>query len=209
MDSFGELESTSSLGLEGSRIVWAGEKIDFALPGKHSLQDAMAAVAIAKEVKVSNNAIKQGLEAVKPLFGRGEILKGRTTVIRDCYNANPESTAGSIEFCDSLDWSGRKIYVIADMLELGEHSFSAHRKLGSILSDSKADKIFLFGSEITAAADYLSGAGKVFSHTNDINELSRALDSYVQTTDLVLLKGSRGRALERLTGMLTGENNVS
>jgi UDP-N-acetylmuramoyl-tripeptide--D-alanyl-D-alanine ligase len=209
MDSFSELEKTCSLGLEGSRIVWAGEEIDFALPGKQCLDDAMAAIAIAKEVKVSNKAIKKGLEKVKPLFGRSEILKGRTTVVRDCYNANPESMAGSVEFCDSLEWSGRKVYVIADMLELGDHSFSAHRQLGNILSACKADKVFLFGSEVTAAAECMEDSGKGYFHTNDINELSRALDSYVQTTDLVLLKGSRGSALERLTGMLMGESSVS
>jgi UDP-N-acetylmuramoyl-tripeptide--D-alanyl-D-alanine ligase len=203
-DSFCEFEGTRSLGLEGSEIFWAGEKIHFALPGEHSLKDAMAAIAIAKEVPVSNGAIKRGLESVKPLFGRLEILKGRTTVIRDCYNANPESTEKSVEFCDSLDWHARKAYVIADMLELGENSFSAHRKLGCLLAGSKADRIFLFGSEIQAAVLPLSESGKSFFRTNNIDELSSALDGYVQTGDLVLLKGSRGCALERLSEMLTG-----
>jgi len=90
-DCFGELEGTRSLGLDGTEIYWAGEKIRFSLPGRHCLQDAMAAIAIAKEAAVSNDAIKQGLESVRPLFGRQEILRGRATVIRDCYNANPES----------------------------------------------------------------------------------------------------------------------
>ena len=115
-ENFEELEETRCLGIEGTLIKWAGEEIHFALPGKHCFEDAMAAIAIAKEIPVSNKAIKQGLESVKPLFGRQEIIKGRTTVIRDCYNANPESTAKSIEFCDSVDWPGRKVYVIADML---------------------------------------------------------------------------------------------
>jgi UDP-N-acetylmuramoyl-tripeptide--D-alanyl-D-alanine ligase len=203
-DSFSELERTTSLGLEGTEIVWAGEKINFALPGKHSLQDAMAAIAIAKEVPVSNKAIKEGLESVKPLFGRLEILKGRTTVIRDCYNANPDSTAKSVEFCDSVDWPGRLVYVIGDMLELGKASAGAHSGLGKLLAESKADKIFLFGKETAAAISSLEAKGRVFFHTQDMDELSRALDSYVKHGDLVLLKGSRGCALERLTEMLTG-----
>ncbi|MDR1839381.1 MAG: UDP-N-acetylmuramoyl-tripeptide--D-alanyl-D-alanine ligase [Treponema sp.] len=206
-DSFDELEQTRSLGLEGTQIIWAGEEIHFALPGKHSMEDALAAIAIAKEVPVSAGTIKKGLESVKPLFGRLEILKGRTTVIRDCYNANLESMAKSIEFCDSLEWVGRKAYVIGDMLELGENSYSFHARLGELLAESKADNIFLFGVETAAAAQSLASKGMNFFHTADIKELSAAIDSYVQTGDLVLLKGSRGCALERLTEMLTGGIN--
>jgi UDP-N-acetylmuramoyl-tripeptide--D-alanyl-D-alanine ligase len=203
IDSFNELGQTRSLGLEGTEITWAGEKIRFALPGKHSLHDAMAAIAIAKEIPVSNDAIKKGLEKVRPLFGRLEILKGRATVIRDCYNANPESTAKSIEFCNSLK-QGRLIFIIGDMLELGEVSASAHAKLGEQLAESGADKIFLFGGETAAAACVLEAKGRNIFHTENIDELSFALDNYVQTGDIVLLKGSRGCALERLSEMLTG-----
>jgi UDP-N-acetylmuramoyl-tripeptide--D-alanyl-D-alanine ligase len=203
-DCFEELEGTRSLGLEGTEIIWAGEKIHFALPGKHSLEDAMAALAIAKEIPVSNKAIKQGLESVKPLFGRLEILKGRLTVIRDCYNASPESMTKSIEFCNSLEGVKRLIYVIGDMLELGESSKSVHIRTGALLSESRADKVFLFGKETAAAASVLSDKGKPFFHTEDMDELKSALLSYVQTDDVVLLKGSRGCALERLSELLVG-----
>ncbi|MDR0323307.1 MAG: UDP-N-acetylmuramoyl-tripeptide--D-alanyl-D-alanine ligase [Treponema sp.] len=203
-DSFGELQETRSLGLDGTEIIWAGEKINFALPGRHSLHDAMAAIAIAREVPVSNSAIKKGLESVKPLFGRLEILKGRTTVIRDCYNANPESTSQSIEFCDSVDWPSRKVYVIGDMLELGENSRFAHAQIGELLAKSKADKVFLFGAEIEEAVSGLASRNRAFFHTCDFDDLSAALSGFVQSGDLVLLKGSRGCALERLSEMLTG-----
>ncbi|MCL2720158.1 MAG: UDP-N-acetylmuramoyl-tripeptide--D-alanyl-D-alanine ligase, partial [Treponema sp.] len=204
-NSFTEFGGALSLGIEGTEILWAGEKIHFALPGKHNLDDAMAAIAIAKEIPVSDKAIKQGLESVKPLFGRLEILKGRVTVIRDCYNANPESTAKSIEFCDSIEWSARKVYVIADMLELGGMSVSEHKKIGFLLSVSAAKKVFLFGEEIKKAADCLCDNDKPYFYTNDINELSKALDSFIKQGDLVLLKGSRGCALERLTDMLIAQ----
>ena len=197
-----ELENARSLGLEGTEISWAGEKIHFSLPGKHCFYDAVAAIAIAKEVPVSAGAIKQGLESVKPLFGRFEILYGFTTVIRDCYNSNPESCARAIEFCDSLEWPSRKIYVIADMLELGENSACEHEKLGFLLSISQAKKIFLFGNEVINAARALDDNGKSFYHASCIEELSRALEKYIKKGDLVLLKGSRGCALERLSRTL-------
>ena len=200
--SFKELEGTRSLGLEGTEIIWAGEKINFALPGKHSFDDAIAAIAIAKEIPVSDKAIKQGLESVKPLFGRLEILKGRVTVIEDCYNANPESTSKAIEFCDSVEWAGRKVYVIADMLELGETSRRAHERIGSQLSESKADAVFLFGKEIETAVPFI--ANKKCFYTDNIEELTAAIDSFVRQGDIILLKGSRARALERLSPVLIG-----
>ena len=202
--NFTELEGVRNLGLEGSEITWKGQRIRFALPGRYNLADAFAAIAIAREVPVSAAAIKQ-LETVKPLFGRGEIFYGSVTVIRDCYNSNPESLAGALDFCEDLDWPGRRIYVIGDMLELGENSRKAHRDVGRYLAGSGADMVFLFGEEIKAAAEILrleqtGSAG--FFHTGDIDELSRALGSYVQNGDLVLLKGSRGCALERLCDTL-------
>jgi UDP-N-acetylmuramoyl-tripeptide--D-alanyl-D-alanine ligase len=209
-ENFKEFEKARSLGLEGTEIIWAGEKVHFALPGKHNLENALTAIAIAKEISVSDKAIIRGLESVKPLFGRLEILNGkRTTVIRDCYNANPESTARSIEFCDSLEWPGRKVYVIADMLELGSSSILEHERLGFLLSVSSAKMVFLFGTEIKASISCLSDNGKPFLYSNDINELTDKINSYVKKGDLVLLKGSRGCALERLTEMLTEANGVS
>ncbi|MCL2127773.1 MAG: UDP-N-acetylmuramoyl-tripeptide--D-alanyl-D-alanine ligase [Treponema sp.] len=200
---FADLGGVRDLGLDGSEITWAGERIRFALPGRHNLADAFAAIAIALEIPVSGNAVRQGLESVKPLFGRGEIIRGPVTVLRDCYNANPESLAEAVEFCESLDWPGRRVYVIGEMLELGENSRPAHEGIGRLLSSSKADKVFLFGKETEAAADQISGEARFF-HTCDIDELSKALEAYLHSGDFVLIKGSRGCALERLSGVLEG-----
>jgi UDP-N-acetylmuramoyl-tripeptide--D-alanyl-D-alanine ligase len=192
-----------SLGLDGSEITLDGQCIRFALPGRYNLANAFAAIAVARRVPVDQSAIRQGLESASPLFGRGEILRGRVTVIHDCYNANPESVAQALEFCESLDWPGRRIYVIGDMLELGESSPKAHETLGRLLAGSKADMVFLYGEEIKPAAGILRDSNVSFvMHTRDMNELSRTLDSCVHSGDLVLLKGSRGCALERLCTVL-------
>ncbi|GHV89549.1 UDP-N-acetylmuramoyl-tripeptide--D-alanyl-D-alanine ligase [Spirochaetia bacterium] len=205
-----EPESLRDLGLKGTEIVWAGEKVRFSLPGKHNLRNALAAAAIAREVPVSDRAIREGLAAVKPLFGRSEIIEGRVTVIQDCYNANPESAAEALDFCDDLEYPGRKIYVIGSMLELGDASEEAHRELGQRLASSSADQVFLYGRETEAAAaametapEYTDAPRQVpFFHTNSMDGLSRALEDFVEDGDLVLLKGSRGCALERLTAAL-------
>jgi UDP-N-acetylmuramoyl-tripeptide--D-alanyl-D-alanine ligase len=202
------------LGLSGSEITWAGEKVHFTLPGKHNVRNAFAAAAIAKEVPVSDRAIREGLASVKALFGRSEILEGRVTVIRDCYNANPESSAQALAFCDDLEYQGRKIYVLGSMLELGEGSTEAHRELGRLLAASRADRVFLYGKEMEEAAAEMEAAfaafpetgtgGVPFSHTSRMDELARELGDFIRKGDLVLLKGSRGCALEGLTGILLG-----
>jgi UDP-N-acetylmuramoyl-tripeptide--D-alanyl-D-alanine ligase len=201
------------LGLLGSEIVWAGEKVRFRLPGKHNLADAVAAIAIARELGTGDAAIRRGLESVEPLFGRGEVFTGDMTVIRDCYNANPESTAAAVDFCDNLEYPGRKVYVLGSMLELGDASAAAHRDLGLSLARSPVDMVFFYGGEMERAAAILEEkaggeAGKkpkrVF-HTNDMDKLSSALGGYVKPGDLVLVKGSRGCELERLDPVLLGE----
>ena len=201
-NSFAELGGVRDRGLDGTEIVWDGEKARFPLPGRHNLANAFAAIAIAREIPVSAQAIRQGLESVKPLFGRGEILHGRATVIQDCYNSNPESVSRALEFCDSLDWTGRRLYVMGEMRELGENSPRLHEDMGRLLRDSKADMIFLYGEEIRPAAEVLQGSALSVMYTCDMDELSRALDACVRADDLVLLKGSRGCALERLCAVL-------
>jgi UDP-N-acetylmuramoyl-tripeptide--D-alanyl-D-alanine ligase len=209
-ESLKDLGSARDLGLLGTEIVWAGQKVHFKLPGKHNLADAVAAIAIARELGIGDAAIRRGLESVRPLFGRGEIFTGDMTVIRDCYNASPESVAAAIDFCDDLNYPGRKVYVLGSMLELGDDSEAAHRDLVLALSRSAADMVFLYGGEMErAAADAAenSGASKSvrFFHTNDMDELSSRLGAYIKPGDLVLVKGSRGCALERLDPVLLGE----
>jgi UDP-N-acetylmuramoyl-tripeptide--D-alanyl-D-alanine ligase len=201
------LGEVKDLGLDGSEIAWDGETIRFGLPGKFNLSNALAAAALAREIPIGAASIRRGLESVKPLFGRGEILRGRTTLIRDCYNSNPESSREALDFCDSLEWQGRRVYVIGSMLELGDTSDEAHAALGRRLCSCRADMIFLFGEEIRPALGILEG--RPFFHTCDREELSRKLDDYVKIGDLVLLKASRGCELETLSGMLLGDDHAS
>jgi UDP-N-acetylmuramoyl-tripeptide--D-alanyl-D-alanine ligase len=207
-DSFTEVRGVTSLGLEGYEINWAGETCHFSLPGNFNLKNALAAIAIAREVHVSDEAVRRGLESVKPLFGRGEIIQGNTTVIRDCYNSNPESLEAAVEFCDSIDWAGRRVYVIGSMLELGLTSEEAHRYMGKVLASSLAEKVFLYGSETETAAAVLASRTFPFVHTDKMEDLEGALENYLRPGDLVLLKGSRGCALEQLTDLLAGKAEV-
>ena len=205
--SLSALGDVKDLGLTGTEMIWDGKAVKFKLPGKFNYANAIAASALAVELSIGADSVQKGIESVKPLFGRGEIFKGRVTLIRDCYNSNPESAEQALDFCDNLEWPGRRIYVIGSMLELGALSEKAHADLGSRLASSCAEMVFLYGEEMKAA---LSGIGETTTHffTQDKDELSHEIDKYVKKGDLVLLKGSRGCALESLTEMLLGDADV-
>jgi len=199
-----------NLGLDGWELDIEGVKARFPLPGEHNLRDAVAAIELAKIIKIAPSSIRAGLEAVRPLFGRSEIFKGRQTVVRDCYNANPQSMSEAISLCASLDWPGRKVYVLAPMRELGEESANAHRELGRLLIALKAELVFLFAEETLDTYKILMEAQKypenpenrtipkLVFHTNDIEELKTLLRAHIRDGDLVLLKGSHSCALERV-----------
>ncbi|MFA6508218.1 MAG: Mur ligase family protein, partial [Treponemataceae bacterium] len=101
LPSFG---GARNLGLEGTEIFWAGVPVVVPLPGTHNLRNALAAASIAEAVGISATHIREALSEARPLFGRAEIFRGRVTVVRDCYNANPEAMDAAIEFCDSVEW---------------------------------------------------------------------------------------------------------
>jgi UDP-N-acetylmuramoyl-tripeptide--D-alanyl-D-alanine ligase len=193
---FGGAESK---GLRGSTITWENKTTNFALPGEYNLMNALAAAALAEAAGVSGTAIRDGLAAAKALFGRGEVIEGDITIVRDCYNANPDSMEKAITLCDEAASGRRRVYVIGPMLELGRAAKTAHEKLGERLARSKADIIFLFGEETKDAYKKLQDAkNKLTFHTNDIDELKSKVNDSVKKDDVLLLKGSRASALERI-----------
>jgi len=205
--ALGGLLEVRDRGMEGQDLVFTDGTVSLALPGRHNLINALAAVSVARHLEIPWECIRQGLSGMAASFGRTEILKGRVDVIQDCYNANPDSVAAAVRMLETMPAEGRRILVLGDMLELGEESSSAHAALGQALADSPVRRIFLFGPEMAAAADALRSRRPDVFHTTDFEQLRFALNDFVREGDLVLLKGSRGMELERLTDGLAGSGN--
>ena len=220
---FGEecgITEAEDLGLEGFRIRYEDADIFLPLAGGFNLKNAAGAIALARYAHFSAQEIKRGLESVKLPAGRCEIIhlkdeENPLTVIKDCYNANPDSMARAIELAASLPRRGHLILVLGSMLELGEETAAAHKEaLGKALSCEPA-ALFVFGEEMQEAwlkfSDSAKAAGvqaNVFLPAS-IEELSAALAEAASCGDIVLLKGSRAMALERVLPALEGSSEAA
>ena len=193
-------EGSESLGFDGSTIHWEGLQIHFPLFGNHNVANLLAAITVASTLGVSAAAIKRGIEAVEAVAGRSQVIRGRLTIINDAYNANPESMAAALTFLAELPGRGRVLVVLGSMLELGAATRAAHAALAAVIAGADPDAVFLFGAETAATARALAAAGfgRPVLWTTLYEELEAAVIESVRAGDTVLLKGSRGVALDRL-----------
>lgn len=170
--------------------------------GTHNMKNAATAIAIGHELGLSYNTIKNNIRNVQLTGMRMErhLTTDNITVINDAYNASPTSMKAAIDTLDSMD--GRKILILADVLELGQNSQTLHEQVGEYLKDKSIDILFTFGDE----AEYIYNKGKAFvkyaNHFQDKSNLIKELKSLVKDNDKVLAKGSRGMKLEDIVEAL-------
>ena len=187
-------------------IAGSAQKVVLPLPGRHNVGNALAAAAAATVIGIGLQAIAAGLEAFQPCPGRMELLEfpGNVVVLEDSYNANPLSVHAALDALHDLGAPGRRIAVLADMLELGPSGPELHKQIGSIVPE-RADWLFTYG---TLAEDIARGAreaglddDRIFSATSHDQLVARLLE-LLQAGDRVLIKGSRGMRMEKVTDAL-------
>lgn len=202
------VQKTINRHLKGWTIVYENERIEFSLPGVHNLNNALAAIQVARTLGARPEQIKAGLEQYETLQGRSQIIEGVVTIVEDSYNANAESVIAILSTLQDAA-AGRLIVVLGSMKELGDKAEASHRKVGSAIAGMEAAAVFLFGDEMEFAYQEAlqQGFQSVLKHTNDFKELSRLVAEYVQPQDTVLLKGSRSMELERLVPELEQKFN--
>ena len=196
--------SCRNLGLEGFLLQCGDREVRYGLPGEHNLLNAMAAVEAALALGVSEESICRGLESAVSPGGRSEVRKNGLTVIRDAYNANPESLTAALRLFSEIETDGRRVLVLGEMLELGAETEGALHAAGGAVAEVTPDALFLYGKTLhhmEAAAREAGYRGELQIFT-EIEGLKTALGNFLRPGDFVLLKGSRGSALERLDEIL-------
>lgn len=185
-------------------------RVSLKIPGRGAIYNALAAAAVGYRAGLSIEEVKKGLESAGPLPGRMQVstLPGGIHLIDDTYNANPGSVSVAIETLGSLKGSGRGVFVIGDMMELGAHSQSAHKQIGVLAARAGLSGLYITGDFAGYVAEGASGAGmdrgRIFVGSRE--EIVEALKDRLGPGDWLLVKGSRLSAMEKVVEALKIEN---
>jgi len=177
---------------------------DLSLPGRHNLENLLAAIATARAVGISWEGIARGVHDLKPAYHRGVVVQvNGATIYDDTYNSNPYALASALELLRQAE-ALRRIAVIGDMLELGEKELDYHRDAGRAIP-KEVDVVIGVGKRSTALLEGAREAGfggVALHHFNDAQRAGEFLRAFIQRGDLVLLKASRGVGLDKAVAML-------
>lgn len=180
----------------GIRFTVARRRFTLKLAGDYNVPNALAAIAVARHLGVPYEAMIARLARVKPEGDRSRLIrKGGVTLIADCYNANPTSTAAAIAALRRFPGASRRIAVLGAMRELGEHEVAAHHDIGA--AAGALDIVVTVGPD---ARQYRNGAaGAAEWHTlDDRNTVAPFLAAALRPGDVVLFKGSHSERLEEI-----------
>jgi UDP-N-acetylmuramoyl-tripeptide--D-alanyl-D-alanine ligase len=186
----------------------------FKLPllGEHNAMNALMAIAVARRLGCSDTQIAAGLAKVAPAEGRLQPLRiGGWQIINDSYNANPSSMEAALRTFHRLKREpvapapliGRKVVILGDMLELGASSEPMHRSVGAMVGAWNFSLFIAVGPMMRFAADVAETAGVHVVRFADTAKAAASLLDHIELGDELLLKGSRGMALEALLSTLT------
>ena len=190
-----EPNGTLSLTVAAEDIYTGSSNLSFA-------KNIIACAAIADTLNVPWGLFRDRVASFQPPEGRCAIKKIKNmTIIDDTYNANLESTIAAIDYLTGFSGNGRRILVFGDMFELGDKSQDQHTKVGQKCATADLDLVYTVGTE-TIATDASMMDGPEHAHFDSKEELGAALQNAVKDGDKILVKGSRGMAMETIIDTL-------
>lgn len=180
----------------------------FVIPvlGGYNVKNALIAYGVGRYLGLSREQIKNGLAQVELTKNRTQWLQAKNgaKLLSDVYNANPTAMRLVLESFGRLTLPGRRIAVLADMLELGPDSLAMHASMAEAIV-GHYDFVYLYGEQMQALANRLTELN--VPHAYFIPAQRQAFLEQVQQeikpTDSVILKGSNGMQLSELVGLLT------
>lgn len=191
------------------KLNYSGKSIPVRLPGvvaRHHIEDALAGAAVGIAAGMNLVDIAKRLEGFSPLPGRLRFLKGRdgTGLLDDTYNASPASVIAALGTLREIP-AVRKVLILGDMLELGSGSEEAHGDLAEPVLASGVETVIMVGQLVSALASELVSRGmppeRIVSF-RDPDEAARAIPGLIREGDLILVKGSQGLRMEKVSEAL-------
>ena len=198
-----------ALANDGSRFLLVTPKgeaaVELAMPGRHNVRNALAAAAIGHALGMDLPHIAAGLNAARPVKGRqmAHVLHNGAVLVDDSYNANPGSLTAAI---DTLAASGAEAWlVLGDMRELGADEIALHAQVGAQAKAAGIARLYTLGPlSVHAAQAFGEGAREFASHEALAETLAQELGAGTR----VLVKGSRGSAMDRIVSALLKRDAV-
>jgi len=176
------------------RLSFQDQVFESSLFGSYNAVNCAAALSIGSYFEVPTaNAIK-GITDYVPSNMRSEIVhRGKQKILLDAYNANPSSMASALKVFNELDWPHKGV-ILGDMFELGPETAEEHQSIVDFVQSLGFEQIYLIGKHFAATQNEC----QTFMRTEDFIS---ALPEEVKKLNL-LIKGSRGMALERILDAL-------
>lgn len=198
-------DGIENLGLRGTNAHFYTPDSDFtahiSIPGEHMVHNALAGIAVGRIFGMTDLEICQGIEALKPLAGRNNLIETeRLTIIDDCYNANPASMQASLDVLAKAERScGRRVAILGDMFELGPNEKELHREIGAYAVNAGIDVLICIGA---LSENMAQGAKEALPQTTDASTevhhfaekaaFLESLPALIHGGDTILVKASHG-----------------
>jgi UDP-N-acetylmuramoyl-tripeptide--D-alanyl-D-alanine ligase len=194
-----------------TRWSWDGVEIHLPLRGVHNVRNALVALGVAREWGVSPPEAGLALERMPAPKLRGEWHQiGGVRVIADCYNSNPYGLEAAADLLASLPAEGEKILVVGTMRELGEQEAMLHRRSAETLAarvGEGVDRVIATGRFVPAFTELAEGLGEGLVVEEDPLAAFERVGPTLRGDETILLKASRGEALERWLPLLERKFN--
>jgi len=181
-------------------VITIGEnRFVLAVRGLHQADNAIRVWAVVEALGLEPKAAARALEGFSMPGGRGELLQeGALTILNDCYNANPQSFRAAIATAAVLRGKRRLVFVAGTMRELGEDSAALHLEVGDALVQLNPDLLAAVGDFVPALERHAGALGDRLITAADPMALGPILAQRLQGNEMIVLKASRGVALERI-----------
>ncbi len=177
-------------------------RVRLSVPGRHSMQNALAAAAVGIGFDIPPSGIRRALGAFSAVGKRMEVREaGGVTILNDTYNANPDSVITALDTLRLMKCNGRKMVILGDMLEMGREIGREHERIGRAVRRYGFDCLLTFGKEARRIGE--EARTKCGGHFAGKRDLSRAAEKLLAPGDIVLVKGSRGMKMEEVVAELT------
>jgi len=200
-----------SFTLHADGAVTGSEPVALGVLGRHNVANALAAAAVALAAGCDLPGVAEALTSARPqsrwrmeLVTRADGL----AILNDAYNANPDSMAAALTSLAGLRRDGgRVVAAVGDMLELGDTSAQAHRAVGELAARLGVDEVLAIGAFGNHVIDGVAAGGGRGQYLEGKDELTRHLRASLGPRDVVLVKASRGLALETVAEALAGADD--